>query len=253
MMEKTWQEILTEARQEKDPDLSPYLDKRILQHKDMPHALSAQLARKISCIEERLPDLRPIMLEVFSDKQTSAAVNADLRAVYDRDSACTSLLMPFLYYKGFAALQTYRVAHHLWKSGRKLLALLIQSLCSEAFGIDIHPATQIGQGVMMDHGSAIVIGETAVVGDNVSIMQGVTLGGTGKEEGQRHPKVESGVLISAGAIILGNIRIGTGAKIGAGSVVLRDVEPHTTVAGVPAEPVGSTKSPTPALDMDHDL
>ena len=251
--DNTWKQILAEASQESDPDLSAYLQANILRHADMAHALSAHLTQKITCVEEHLPAMQPVMLKVFSDAKLNTVINTDLHAVYERDSACTSLLEPFLYYKGFAALQTYRVAHYLWQQGRKSLALLLQSLCSEVFGIDIHPATRIGSGVMMDHGSAIVIGETAVVGDNVSIMQGVTLGGTGKEKGERHPKVDSGVLISAGAIVLGNIKIGAGAKIAAGSVVLQDVPPHTTVAGVPATPVGTTKSPAPALDMDHDL
>ncbi|NND69077.1 MAG: serine O-acetyltransferase, partial [Halioglobus sp.] len=163
------------------------------------------------------------------------------------------LYVPFLYFKGFHALQTHRVAHCLWQNGRESLALFFQNRMSAEFGVDIHPAAQLGSGILLDHATGVVIGETAVVGNNVSILQSVTLGGTGKDEGDRHPKIGDGVLISAGAKILGNIRVGEGAKIGAGSVVLEDVPPHTTVAGVPAKIVGRPASDSPALDMDHDF
>ena len=152
-------------------------------------------------------------------------MRADLQAVEDRDSACHELYIPFLYFKGFHALQTQRVAHWLWKQGRESLALFFQNRMSSEFGVDIHPAARMGQGIMLDHATGLVIGETAVVGNNVSILQSVTLGGTGKDEGDRHPKIGDGVLISAGAKILGNICVGEGAKVGAGSVVLEEVPP----------------------------
>lgn len=248
-----WQRIVAEAKNERDPELRAYLRATILDQPDMANALAAHLARKLHRAEAYLPSMQPIMAEIFADAEINALICADLYAILERDSACASLYVPFLYFKGFAALQNHRIAHYLWHQKRRSLALLLQSLSSEIFVIDIHPATRIGRGVMMDHGSAIVIGETAVVGDNVSIMQGVTLGGTGKEKGERHPKVGSGVLISAGATILGNINIGTGAKIAAGSVVLQEVAPHTTVAGIPAVPVGVNKGEEPALEMDHNI
>ena len=185
------------------------------------------------------------------DSTIGEATRADLQAVRDRDCACCGYATPFLYYKGFHALQAHRVAHWLWQQGRKPLALFFQNRISVEFGVDIHPAARIGRGIMLDHATGVVIGETATVGDDVSIMQGVTLGGTGKESGDRHPKVGSGVLISAGATILGNIHIGDGAMIAAGSVVLHEVPPHTAVAGVPAKVVGPPHEERPALGMDH--
>jgi len=173
--------------------------------------------------------------------------------VEERDSACTTLAVPFLYFKGFHALQTHRIAHWLWQQGRHSLALFFQNRMSVVFGVDIHPAAQLGYGLMLDHATGLVIGETTVIGNNVSILQSVTLGGTGKEGGDRHPKVGDGVLISAGAKILGNICIGEGAKVGAGSVVLHAVPPHTTVAGVPAKVVGTPNTDQPALDMNHEF
>ena len=158
-----------------------------------------------------------------------------------------------LFFKGFQALQSYRIAHWLWVQGRECLALFFQSRIALTFGVDIHPAAKLGKGIMLDHATGIVIGETTIVEDDVSIMQEVTLGGTGKECGDRHPKVRRGVLISAGAKILGNIEIGENAKVGAGSVVLKPVAPHTTVAGVPAVVVGRPVSASPALDMNHEI
>jgi serine O-acetyltransferase len=155
-----------------------------------------------------------------------------------------------LYYKGFHALQTYRVAHWLWRADRLALATHLQNRSSEAFSVDIHPAARIGSGVIIDHGTSVVIGETAVVEDYVSILHEVTLGGTGKESGDRHPKIRRGVLLGVGAKILGNIEVGIGAKVAAGSVVLRDVPPHTTVAGIPARVVGKCNVAEPALEMD---
>ncbi len=157
-----------------------------------------------------------------------------------------------MYFKGFAAISTYRVSHQLWKDGRRHLAWYFQSLASEVFGVDIHPAAQIGCGILLDHATSFVVGETAIIEDNVSILHEVTLGGTGKESGDRHPVVRSGVLLGAGAKILGRVEIGEGAKVGAGSVVLSDVEAHTTVAGVPAVVVGEAGE-APAMGMDQSL
>jgi serine O-acetyltransferase len=172
-------------------------------------------------------------------------------ATFDRDPACHRFLQPLLYFKGFQAVQAYRVGHFMWESGKRDIAYFMQSRVSEVFGIDIHPGAKIGQGLMIDHAHSIVIGETAVVGDNVSMLHSVTLGGTGKEEEDRHPKIEHGVLIGAGAKVLGNIRVGHCSRIAAGSVVLHDVPPKSTVAGVPARVVGEAGCHTPSVTMDQ--
>jgi serine O-acetyltransferase len=178
----------------------------------------------------------------------------DLTAIGARDPAAVGdLLTPFLHYKGFHALSVHRVAHRLWQQGRQAVAHVLQARVSQVLGVDIHPAARFGHGVFIDHATGVVIGETAVVGNDVSILQGVTLGGTGKEAGDRHPKVRDGVLLGAGAKVLGNVVIGRGAKVGAGSVVLRDVPPCATVAGVPARIVGWCQDAIPALAMDHRL
>jgi serine O-acetyltransferase len=188
-----------------------------------------------------------------SDPKLSESARADLVAVYDRDPACEKLIQPVLYFKGFLALQTYRIGHWLWEEGRKDLAWFVQMRISETFGVDIHPNARIGRGIMIDHAHSIVIGETAVVGDNVSMLHSVTLGGTGKEGHDRHPKVGDGVLIGAGAKVLGNIKIGNCSRIAAGSVVLHEVPPQTTVAGVPAKIVGEAGCNQPSSVMDHFL
>jgi serine O-acetyltransferase len=198
--------------------------------------------------------MREVMQEALSRSPLMrAALRSDLMAVRERDPASRGYAQPLLYFKGFHALESYRIAHWLWDQGREALALHLQNRISELFGVDIHPAARIGAGVFIDHGTGVVIGETAVVEDNVSMLHEVTLGGTGKESGDRHPKIRRGVLISAGAKVLGNIEVGEGAKVGAGSVVLHDVPPHCTVAGVPAKIVGKTSVPEPALEMDHAL
>ncbi|XP_029127247.1 serine acetyltransferase 4 isoform X2 [Cajanus cajan] len=177
---------------------------------------------------------------------------AKLEAFKDRDPACLSYCSALLYMKGFQSLQVYRVAHALWGQGRKILALALQSRISEVFGVDIHPAAKIGDGILVDHGTGVVIGETATIGNRVSLMQGVTLGGTGKETGNRHPKVAEGVLIGAHASILGNIRIGECVMIAAGSLVLQEVSPHSIVAGVPAKVIGRVHDHYPSLTMQQD-
>lgn len=246
------EETETEARCE--PILASFLHATILNHDTLEAALSFHLAHKLDSPTASALLVREVIEEALAeDPGIGAATRSDIRAVRERDSACDDYAVPFLYFKGFHALQAYRVSHWLWRRGRRSLALFFQNRISCEFGVDIHPAARIGQGIMLDHATGVVIGETAVVGNNVSIMQSVTLGGTGKEHGDRHPKVGDGVLLSAGAKILGNIRVGEGAMVGAGSVVLRDVPPHTTVAGVPAVIVGRPSCEQPALEMNHRL
>ena len=210
--------------------------------------MSSKLATE--CVNPAL--LRSLFDQAYAScPSVGEAIRNDLRAIRDRDPASRGFLIPFLFFKGFQALQAYRVAHWLWGNDRQLLATHLQNRTSEVFGVDIHPAAKIGSGLLMDHGTAIVIGETSVIEDDVSILHEVTLGGTGKDVGDRHPKVRRGVLIGAGAKVLGNIEIGEGAKIGAGSVVLDPVPPHCTVAGVPSRIVGRLATKMPALEMDQ--
>lgn len=236
-----WKRLRFEAAASaaEEPTLASLLNAAILSHDHLKDALSYYLAQKLAGSEMNALQIREIFDDAYeSDPRLAAAAERDMSAVLDRDPACRSFLQPFLFFKGFQALQTHRVAHWLWGEGRDTLAFFFQSRVSELFNVDIHPAAQIGSGVMFDHATGIVIGETAVVGDDSSILQGVTLGGTGKEFGDRHPKIGNGVLVSVGAKVLGNIRIGDGARIGAGSVVLNAVDDNCTVAGVPAKPVG---------------
>ncbi len=251
-----WQRIRDEARAAAaaEPILASFFHATILHHDELESALSFHLANQLDSPTAPSMVLRDVMLDAFNrDESIRYAIRDDLKAVIERDSACHELYLPFLYFKGFHALQTYRVAHWLWQQKREHLALFLQSRMSQKFGVDIHPAARFGRGILLDHATGLVVGETAVVGNQVSILQSVTLGGTGKVDGDRHPKIGDGVLISAGAKILGNIIVGEGAKVGAGSVVLKEVPPHTTVAGVPARVVGTPTSDSPALDMDHGI
>jgi serine O-acetyltransferase len=237
-----------------EPALASLLNAVIIRHGDLARALSYQLARKLSDQELRAMSLRETCEEAYAaDPSIMLAAEADLRAVFERDPACKGYVQPFLFFKGFLALQTQRVAHWLWAEGRDTLALYLQSRMSELFQVDIHPATQIGRGVFIDHGTGIVIGETAVIGDDVSMLQGVTLGGTGAERGDRHPKIGRGVLLGAGAKVLGNIVIGDYAKIASGSVVLKPVPAGCTAAGVPARLVNCPTCDEPAKSMDQSL
>src|ERR1700761_436270 len=232
-----WAALRNEAESagQKEAALASLLAAVILNHKTLGGALSYQLARKLGDQELRAMSIREIAEDAYeSDQGLVETAEADLRAVFERDPACKGYVQPFLFFKGFAALQTQRVAHWLWGQGRETLALYLQSRMSELFQVDIHPATRIGRGVFVDHGTGIVIGETAVIGDDVSMLQGVTLGGTGAERGDRHPKVGKGVLLGAGAKVLGNISIGDYAKVASGSVVLKPVPAGCTAAGVPA-------------------
>jgi serine O-acetyltransferase len=185
------------------------------------------------------------------DPGLGAAARADILAVFDRDPACHRYLQPLLFFKGFQALQCYRIGHWLWRKRRRDMAYFFQMRTSEVFGVDVHPAARVGHGIMIDHAHSIVIGETAVVGDNVSMLHSVTLGGTGKEDGDRHPKIGDGVLIGAGAAVLGNIHVGNCSRIAAGSVVLQEVPPCKTVAGVPARIVGEAGCAEPSRSMDQ--
>jgi serine O-acetyltransferase len=245
-------EALVAARNESA--LASLLAAVILNHKSLADALSYQLARKLGDQELRAMTLREIAQEAYaSDPSLAETAEDDLRAVFERDPACKGYLQPFLFFKGFLSLQTQRVAHWLWNQGRDTMAFYLQSRVSELFQVDIHPATRIGRGIFVDHGTGIVIGETAVIGDGVSMLQGVTLGGTGAERGDRHPKIGKGVLLGAGAKVLGNITVGDYAKIASGSVVLKPVPPGCTAAGVPARLVNCPTCEDPARSMDHTL
>ena len=239
--DQTWPRMRIEAATAaaQEPALASFLHATVLNHQTFAAALSYRLAEKLSTGEMNAMLWREVCTEAYADdpKIVDSAL-ADILAVYTRDPACSEYVQPFLYFKGFLALQAQRVANWLWKKDRRPLALFLQSRMSELFQVDIHPATTIGKGVFIDHATGVVIGETAVIEDDVSILQNVTLGGTGKEHGDRHPKIRRGALISVGAKVLGNIEVGEGAKVAAGSVVLKDVKPHCTVAGVPAKPVG---------------
>jgi serine O-acetyltransferase len=251
-----WDALRAQAQEaaSAEPSLASLLNAVILSHKSLGDSLSYQLARKLSDQELRAMTVREFCDAAFADEPALVRqAEADLQAVFERDPACKSYVQPFLFFKGFQALQTYRVAHWLWRNGRQTLALYLQSRMSELFQVDIHPAAKIGVGVFLDHGTGIVIGETAVVGDDVSMLHGVTLGGTGAERGDRHPKIGKGVLLGAGAKVLGNIKIGDYAKIASGSVVLKPVPAHCTAAGVPARLVNCPTCEEPARTMDHTL
>ena len=249
-----WTAIRAEAwsEDERDPILRKYLRDTILKSRKLEDALSLQLSTRLATESVYPMILQALIDHVFKNCQTTpAAIRADLRAVVDRDPAARGFLVPFLYFKGFHALQAYRIAHWYWHQGRQLLAIHLQNRISEVYCVDIHPAAKIGSGILIDHGTGIVIGETSVIEDNVSLLHEVTLGGTGHEQGDRHPKVRKGVLIGAGAKVLGNIEIGEGAKIAACSVVLDPVPPHCTVAGIPARIVKRAQTEVPALSMDQ--
>lgn len=237
-----------------EPLLASYAHACVLKHQKLGAALAFILANKLADGVMPAMTLYELFLAPYTqaDTLTCSAAN-DMNAVLERDPAIDEYLTVLLYLKGFHAIQIHRVAHYLWHNDRQSIALYVQSRNSIVSGVDIHPAARIGQGVMFDHATGIVVGETAVIEDNVSILQGVTLGGTGKEGGDRHPKVRQNVMIGSGAKILGNIDIGEGAKIGAGSVVLRDVAPHTTVVGVPAVKVGEPQSQKPCNDMNQNI
>ncbi len=250
-----WDSLYTAAEDaaQQEPVLKKWLAHSILDRQDIGTALAHHLAHGLDNGNLCSP-LAPLFSDLLKENTTIVDVMCrDLIAVYRRDSACIHPLRAFLFFKGFNALQVYRLAHQLWKNGRHTLALFLQSRTSEVYGVDIHPAAVIGAEIMLDHANGIVIGETCHISDQVSIMQEVTLGGTGKEKGDRHPKIGRGALISAGAKILGNIIVGAEAKIAAGSVVLSDVPPRCTVAGIPAQIIRRHVKGVPALEMNHDI
>ncbi len=255
-VDPVWQQVCREAAGaiEAEPLLGGLVHSGILHHGSLARALSYRLAMKLASPEMSDQLLAEICDTAYqSEPDIEAAARADLVAVYERDPACHRMIQPILFFKGYQALQAYRVGHWLWRQGRPDMAYYIQMRVSELFGVDVHPAARIGRGIMIDHAHSIVIGETATVGDNVSMLHAVTLGGTGKEDDERHPKIGDGVLIGAGAKVLGNIRVGHCSRIAAGSVVLEDVPPCKTVAGVPARIVGEAGCDQPSVTMDHHL
>jgi serine O-acetyltransferase len=255
-LDPVWHRIRAEAEEavKNEPALGGFIYSSILAHDTLETALVHRLAQRLGNADLGADAIvNGLMDAMAAEPEIGHAARADIMATFDRDPACHRTIDPLLYFKGFQALQTHRMAHRLWLMGRKDFAYYLQSRSSMISSIDIHPAAAIGKGIMIDHGHDIVIGETSVIEDNVSIMQGVTLGGTGKVTGDRHPKIRRGVLIGAGAKILGNIEIGKCSRVAACSVVLHDVPPNTTVAGVPAKVVGKAGCDEPARAMDHQV
>ena len=252
-IDPVWDKMVRQAQSalEQEPLLGAMIHSSILHHSSFEQALSYRIALKLASAEMPEQMLGEIADHTIQSEELGAYSRADLMAVCERDPACHNLTQPLLFFKGFQAIQAYRVGHALWRDGRKDLAYFFQSQISEVFGIDIHPAAVIGRGLMIDHAHSIVIGETAVVGDNVSMLHSVTLGGTGKQDDERHPKIGNGVLIGAGAKVLGNIKVGHCSRIAAGSVVLHEVPPCKTVAGVPAKIVGEAGCEQPSVSMDQ--
>lgn len=252
-----WQILQREAQAvaAQEPVLASYIHSTVLHHQSLAEAISFHLANLLDSSTASALLLREVFVDAMRrDPAIIQNVCRDIVACYERDAACDHYLMPVLYFKGFHALQSYRVAHWLWLQDRKMLALHFQNRMSEVFAVDIHPAAVIGGGIMIDHATGVVIGETAVVEDDVSMLHEVTLGGSGIARGcRRHPLIRRGVLLAAGSKVLGPVEIGEGAKIGGGSVVLTDVPPHSTAAGVPARIVGRPSVEQPALDMGHEL
>ena len=255
-LDPVWSRIRQDAHEmiENEPIMGGLVHTGVLHHSSLENALSYRMALKMSSDEMPTQILRELIDEAYaSDPALGEAARADITAVFERDPACHRLIQPILFFKGFQAVQSYRIAHWLWINGRHAMAQFMQMRSSEVFGVDIHPGAVVGRGIMIDHAHSIVIGETAIVGDNVSMLHSVTLGGTGKADGDRHPKIENGVLIGAGAKVLGNIKIGYCSRIAAGSVVLQPIPPCKTVAGVPAKIVGEAGCSQPSQSMDQIL
>ncbi len=241
-----------EALMRSEPALGSFAFATVLSHQTLEEAVVHRLAQRLDHNDVDAQLISKTFEAVLAEKpDLGHAFRADLAAVYDRDPACSRYIEPLLYFKGFHALATYRFAHALWHAGRHDFALYLQSQSSKLFSVDIHPAARFGRGIMLDHATGFVVGETAVIGDNCSFLHSVTLGGSGKETGDRHPKIGPNVLIGAGAKVLGNIVVGHCSRIAAGSVVLKDVPPNTTVAGVPARIVGDAGCSEPARVMDQ--
>jgi serine O-acetyltransferase len=251
-----WQSAKEEAETvlRSEPALGSFVFATVLGQDSLEESIIHRLAQRLNHTDVDAglisKTFRRLLME---EPEIGVAMRADLNAVVERDPACNRFLEPLLYFKGFHALTTYRFAHELWRKGRMDFALYLQSQSSKLFGVDIHPAARFGKGIMLDHATGFVVGETAVVGDNCSFLHGVTLGGSGKETGDRHPKIGHSVLIGAGAKVLGNISVGCCSRIAAGSVVLKDVPSEVTVAGVPARVVGPAGCSEPATSMDQQL
>jgi serine O-acetyltransferase len=255
-LDPIWTAIRNEAEEaiRQEPALGGFIFATILSHSRLEDAVCHRLAQRLNHSDVDSGLIGQLFQDVLQTRpEIGRAFRADIAAVYDRDPACSRYLEPLLYFKGFHALVTHRFAHELWRVGRRDFAFYLQSQSSRIFAVDIHPAARIGIGIMIDHGTGIVIGETAAVGDNTSLLHGVTLGGSGKEGGDRHPKIGANVMIGAGAKVLGNITVGNCSRVAAGSVVLKDVPANTTVAGVPAKVVGPAGCAEPARTMDQRL
>jgi serine O-acetyltransferase len=238
----------------REPALAGFLLFSVLNHDNLESAVIERVAARLDHgVVPGALITQAYRTALAEDRALAAAFRADLSAVLDRDPACERFIEPLLYFKGFHAIQTHRLAHHLWTHGHRDFALYLQSRASEVFQTDIHPAALIGRGIFLDHATGLVVGETAVIEDDVSMLQDVTLGGTGKEHGDRHPKIGRGVLIGAGAKVLGNISVGHCVRIAAGSVVLASIPPNKTVAGVPARIVGEAGCAEPSRAMDQTL
>lgn len=255
-VDPTWTQVREEAEEAvaREPALGGFIFATILNHDRIEDAVAHRLAQRLQHADVDATLLyQTFQAAMVADPAIGTALRADLHAVYERDPACHRLIEPLLYFKGFHSLAAHRYAHQLWTEGRKDLAYYLQSQASRVFAVDIHPAARLGIGIMLDHGTGFVVGETAAIGNNCSILHGVTLGGSGKDEGDRHPKIGNNVLLGAGAKILGNIRVGNCSRVAAGSVVLKDVPDDTTVAGVPAKTVGPAGCKEPARSMDQML
>lgn len=253
-LDPVWDRIRSECEEAVrcEPLMGGLIHGSLLHHASLERALAYRFSLKLASREMSEQILRELADEAHAaDPELGQAARADMVAILDRDPACHRLIQPILFFKGFQALQAYRIGHWLWGQGRTDLSYFVQMRVSEVFGVDIHPAAKIGRGLMIDHAHSIVIGETAVVGDNVSMLHSVTLGGTGKGDGDRHPKIGNGVLIGAGAKVLGNITVGDCSRVAAGSVVLSAVPPCSTVAGVPARVVGEAGCAQPSITMDQ--
>ncbi|HWL80278.1 MAG TPA: serine O-acetyltransferase [Roseomonas sp.] len=256
LLDPVWSRIRREAEEAalREPELAGFLHSAVLQHETLESALSGRVAARLAHAD--LPEAllrRTLERALEDDPALREAVRCDIMAVVDRDPATSRALEPVLYYKGFHAITVHRLAHRLWQEGRRDMALWLQSRSSSVFQTDIHPAVRMGRGIFLDHATGLVVGETALIEDDVSLLQGVTLGGTGKECGDRHPKIRHGVMLGAGAKVLGNIEVGHCARVAAGSVVLKPVPPCTTVAGVPARVIGQAGCAEPARTMDQML
>lgn len=255
-LDPVWGELRAEAQAavEADTTVTGFIFSNILNHKTLEDSVIHRISERLHRADYPADVIRSAFKEMLAAwPEWSEIMRVDIAAVYERDPACTRFIEPILYFKGFHAVQTHRLAHWAWNQGRRDFALALQSMASEKFQVDINPQARMGRGIFMDHATGIVVGATASLGDDVSILQGVTLGGTGKEEGDRHPKVGNGVLIGAGAAILGNIRIGDCSRVAAGSMVLKEVPAKVTVAGVPARVVGVAGCAQPSRTMDQIL